>query len=130
MDRGERLRAYLVTLGVAAAMLSAPIRGEDDFPLSTFPMFSTRRPDWTWVARAYLETPDGASVSLSPNLVAGTSEPMQAVVSLRRANRRGVAPRLCRAIDRVELSLIGSFVGHVEPRRREERARCPVEVPE
>lgn len=74
-----------------------PVR-KDDFPLSTYPMFATRRKD----ARLYLEYviatgPAGARRHVPPELVA-SPEVMQAIVSVHAAVARGDATGLCRRV--------------------------------
>lgn len=57
----------------------------DGFPLSTYPMFATDRGREARVATAVGLTAHGERVRLSPELLAGTDEPMIAVGAARDA---------------------------------------------
>lgn len=140
----EALHAYLISAGAVALVLSPLAHGQDGFPLSTYPMFSARRPAVATIARALAASADGEEISLSPRLVSGSSEPMQAVSTVNRAFASGTpaAEALCRAIaDRVgtekpealevrleliEVDVEGWFAGERSPRRRQRFATCPV----
>lgn len=146
--RRSRLRAhaYGLTALVALLILSPLVRGVDDFPLSTYPMFSSKRPAWAWVSRAVALDAAGQAQPLSPSLVA-SGEPMQAVATLRRTFARGktasaalcteIAGRVAKSrpgavkvrLDQAEVSVLGWFAGNREPRSVYLRAECPVRAP-
>lgn len=95
--RGGAARAWAITLGLAAAVLwpLAWPRGQDSFPLSTYPMFS--RPDLGRVvplAHARLLGPAGRARPAPPELV-GTPEVMVAKALVEAAIARGEAQALC-----------------------------------
>jgi hypothetical protein len=98
-------------LAVSLAMLAAvawplgrdPLRG-DSFPLSTYPMFATPRPDARLRMAYVIATgPDGRRRHVPPALVA-SPEVMQTIITVQRAVARGEAPALCR---RVAAGLVG-----------------------
>lgn len=96
----SRVRAYLFGWGVIAAV-AYPVtfpQGRDSYPLSSYPMFSARRERPTvYFARAV--GPAGEAQRVPPELV-GSSEVMQAAVTVRRAVQGGTKRmrRLCRTI--------------------------------
>lgn len=117
----------------------------DSFPLSTYPMFSRARPETMWAATARAVTADGDEVVVATSDIA-TSEPMQAVATLKRALDGGpaAARALCRDIAgrvadepgvvAVELRweqypVLGYFRGETEPRAVRRVARCAVASP-
>lgn len=136
--------AYGLTAALTLAVLSPLLHGRDGFPLSTYPMFSARRPDVAWIARAEGETSSGQARALSPTLVSGSAEPMQAVSTLNRAfaSGRAGAKRLCREIakratggeiarvrlERIQVSVLGYFDGE-GPRAVTPMATCTVGSP-
>lgn len=112
------LGVTVVTMvAVAWPLAWHPVRG-DSFPLSTYPMFASRRPG----AKLYLEYlvatgPDGARRHVPPELIAN-HEVIQAIVTVQQAVSRGDAKGLCtrvaarvardRRFDRMDtLSVIG-----------------------
>ncbi len=95
----EALKAWglgLMVLGAVAwpALQDPP---KDGFPLSTYPMFSSRRGK-PWVHVASGVTAEGELVRLSPRIAAGGPEVMQASATLARAVRRGRAAAICEEI--------------------------------
>lgn len=87
----------VAAVAVAWPVTRHPVAG-DSFPLSTYPMFATRRKD----ARLYLEYvvatgPDGRRRHVPPALVA-SPEVMQTMVSIHAAVARGDAAGLCRRV--------------------------------
>jgi hypothetical protein len=91
----ERIHAYLVSIAILAAMLVPlswdPLRG-DSFPLSPYPMFSRPKPD-ARVTVTYVVGITGGDGRrrLSPQLVIGNREVLQARVSIARARNAGAA---------------------------------------
>lgn len=92
--------AYVAGLGLAA-LVAAPAFGNpprDSFPLSTYPMFSTRRAMPVLEQVVALER-DGTTRPVPPELIVN-DEVMQAAVTVRQAVRGGPATMdaLCRRI--------------------------------
>ena len=86
---------------VAPAVLPDP---EDDFPISTYPMFTIERGEVVDLDTAVLVDHDGRH-RLSPQVVGGTSEPVSASVAVTRAIQEGPVSLelLCQDIaDRVD----------------------------
>lgn len=88
----------LVTLGAVGWPLTRHPAWGDSFPLSTYPMFATRRPG----AKLYLEYmvatgPGGARRHVPPRLIAN-AEVMQAIVTVQQSVRRGESMALCRRV--------------------------------
>lgn len=139
----EGLRAWLAVAVALAAMAWPVARGRDGYPLSTYPMFSRPRPARERVDRAVGLRGD-ERVAL-PLRVVGGEEPMQVVVTLRRAIRSGRAGTLCgdvagrvaadpglADVDAVEIaSEVHDALAYFDsedpaPVRRDVRARCEV----
>jgi len=97
----SRLAAAILSIGFVAIVLEPVVRSpdEDGFPLSTFPMFATRRPANVAVSYARGVTAAGVQRELTPGLL-GTDEVMQAFAMLQRAVDAGPPARqaLCQAI--------------------------------
>ena len=85
-----RAKAYALTLVLGAAVLLPAIPGlmGDDFPISTYPMFSGRQSETATIARAEGVRVDGSATRLEPSLVAN-DEVIQAFETLRQAIRQG-----------------------------------------
>jgi hypothetical protein len=98
---GSRLAAAIVSIGLIGAALAPIVRSpdDDDFPLSTFPMFATPRPATLGMAYALGVTGEGRARPLKPRHL-GTGEVMQAFAMLQRAADGGGVDRaaLCAAI--------------------------------
>lgn len=133
----------LVALVVAWPALRRP--PTDGFPLSTYPMFASDRGPVSVVATAVGRTADGARLRLSPELLAGSDEPMLAISTARRAVGAGdevawcaeVALRVSRSagggdrIAEVEVVVethdaVAHLVDDAPPLDVEVRAACPV----
>ena len=98
MTVAQRWYAYLFSLAVVLAIL-APLLGDpqkdDSFPLSTYPMFSTRR-DNPKISKIVAVDANGESRPLPPQVL-GTEEVMQAAMTVARAARNKKKARaLCR----------------------------------
>lgn len=99
MDRA-RVFAVAVSVALVGATL-LPLRRnpyDDGFPLSTYPMFASKRPIVGSFTYALGETKDGKRRTLSPSLIAGTGEILQALQVVDRALRNGSLPELCKSI--------------------------------
>lgn len=97
------MRAYAaaVSLALIAATLWPLVRDprDDGFPLSTYPMFASKRPTEQTFRYALGETAGGSRRTLSPLLV-GTAEVLQAIRVFDHAFAGGKPEmtRLCHAI--------------------------------
>lgn len=99
MDRA-RLYAVAVSVALVGATL-LPLRREpydDGFPLSTYPMFASKRATVQTYTYALGVTNDGKRRTLSPSIIGGTGEVLQALQVVERAQRGGSLPELCRSI--------------------------------
>jgi hypothetical protein len=143
------LVAAVVVLGVVPFVLE-----RDSFPLSDFPMFSSRRTTTESVDTAVAVSDDGSRQHrLTPSLISGSDEPVTAAVTVSRAiedNRvdalcRDIAARVARADPSWLADLAGSGMGTIEvvtethdalryfdgdrtPLQRNVRAACPIGV--
>lgn len=146
MSLRRALHAYGLALAVVFLLLSPLLHGKDDFPLSTYPMFSRKRPEVAWIARASAVDKEERQVLLSPSLIA-SSEPMQAVATLNRAlSRPSTARVLCKEIagrvarstssslaplqevrlDLLKVSVLGWFQTEQKPLEVRPKAHCPI----
>jgi hypothetical protein len=91
--------AVLVSTAVIAATLEPLLRkpADDGFPLSTYPMFATRRPTVQTFHYALAVTADGKRRTLSPAMI-GSGEILQALRVISNAVERGKTKPLCEAI--------------------------------
>jgi hypothetical protein len=74
------------------------VQGHDSFPLSTFPMFSTRRTTTEQVDTAVGLRADGSVERLSPERIGGTDEVILAAATVTNAIVTADTPQLCREI--------------------------------
>jgi len=102
MDRA-RVMAAVVSIGMIAATLSPLARDpyDDGFPLSTYPMFASKRPRTLTFHYALGEGRAGERITLTPGLV-GTGEVLQAMRIIDTAVNRGklVTRALCEDVAR------------------------------
>lgn len=70
----------------------------DGFPLSTYPMFASDRGATSTISTAVGITEDGAVVRLSPEVLAGSDQPMQAISTASAAIRDGWSDRWCEQV--------------------------------
>ncbi len=100
MDRA-RIAAAVISLGLVAVTLWPVTKDprDDGFPLSTYPMFASKRPTVQTYRYALGETAAGERRILSPRMI-GTGEVLQALRILQRATGggQGESVRLCDAI--------------------------------
>jgi hypothetical protein len=99
VDRRRRVLVLVATALVVAwpALRQPPT---DGFPLSTYPMFATDRGAVSVVATAVGRTDRGDVVRLSPELLAGTDEPMMAIATARREVDGGRPREWCAEVAR------------------------------
>ena len=91
----------VVTLAVLGAVWwPARPGGRDGFPLSSYPMFGYARRPTSVVETVLGVTADGRRVPLSPERLAGVSQPKLALERVREAIVRGRADALCRDVAR------------------------------
>jgi hypothetical protein len=82
--------AIVVVVGVVPLALD-----RDSFPLSTYPMFSSRRSSTESVDTAILVEGSGGTTRLDPSDIAGTDEVILAAVAVSDALRDATADLLC-----------------------------------
>lgn len=141
-----RLRAYLVTVPLLVAML-LPLgwpAGRDDFPISSYPMFTKKRDPVMDVVHVLAVAEDGRQIPVSPDYVANGAV-MQAAATIRRAIANQQADLLCAQVAKnlppslrtttsalVVATSTYDLVRYFRepdgrrPRRRVEHARCQV----
>ena len=125
----------VIVLLVAAPAVRPP--SDDSFPLSTYPMFSLARPQQTTVSSAAGFDAAGTRLRLSPRVVGGTVEVIQAVGTVAQAIGAGTTVELCRevlaeapdAVVAVEIvtetyDVIAYFDGDEDPLASTVHARC------
>jgi hypothetical protein len=131
--------SLVIAAGVALPLLGSP--GNDDFPLSTYPMFSGRKTAEADIAHAVAVSSDGQRRVLPPDAILN-DEVIQAFETLRRTIARGPADtrELCEAIaERVRHSgdvaveivtdrydAVRYFEGEREPLATTVHVRCEV----
>ena len=92
--------AYALLLGAVALTLSPLLRGgKDEFPLSSYPMFSNPKDEAAVVDQAVLVFADRSERIVTPGQL-GTDEVLQAEAILTRAVRGGktTSARLCELV--------------------------------
>lgn len=97
----ERRRGPVLVAVAVAVVVLWPAVGpteSDSFPLSTYPMFARDRGDNARVDTVVARRPSGERERLSPELIAGTDEPIQAAATVSRAISAGESPALCAAV--------------------------------
>lgn len=128
----------IVVLGVVPLALD-----RDSFPISTYPMFSTRRSTREPVDTALFIDSSGHEVILDPPTIAGTDEPIIATVMITNALNDGTADHFCLDIagrlgpdrvGRVEIvtvvyDALGWFEGDHQPISRVVHTSCDVGGP-
>lgn len=143
-----RARAYLVTMPLLAAVL-VPLgwpHGRDGFPLSSYPMFTTKRDVVMDVLHVLAVDAAGRTTPVSPDHVANGAV-MQSAATIRRAITGGRADELCARVARqlpaderrrvrelvVATTTFDATRYFVDPDgkrplRRTTHARCPIEA--
>jgi hypothetical protein len=89
------IAAVLVVIGIVPLVLD-----RDSFPLSTYPMFSTRRSTAETVDTAVAVDADGTIRRLGPQRIAGTDEIILATATVSGAINAGTVDQLCTEIAR------------------------------
>jgi hypothetical protein len=105
--------AVLVAVALVMAWPALRRPPVDGYPLSTYPMFATDRGDTSTIATAVGVTSGGEVVRLSPEMLSGSDEPMQAISTAANAVRDGRADAWCAQV----AARVGDDVESVEVRR-------------
>src|SRR5688500_13501502 len=94
-----KLRDYLFGAVLVIAVLPPLVRSGDDFPISTYPMFSGTREREATITHAIGVDADGSRAVLPPRVVTN-DEVVQAFETLRKAVRDGggASAELCRYV--------------------------------
>ncbi|MDG2112946.1 MAG: hypothetical protein P8N02_10075 [Actinomycetota bacterium] len=123
MRRGEVSRAMIISLLLAGLVLWPIVRRPlpDSFPHSTYPMFSENREPVADIELALGQDIDGADISLSPELIAGTEEVIVAGSLIRTTVRSGEA----RVVD-----LCHSIAARIADTDRSDIARPDIAAPQ
>ncbi|MGI9648726.1 MAG: hypothetical protein ACR2OI_09430 [Acidimicrobiia bacterium] len=134
-NRARCLFGAVLVLLVAAPVVRSP--ANDSFPFSTYPMFSLARPAETSVSSAVGYDAADTRLTLSPRVVGGTIEVIQAAGTVIQAISAGTSDALCRevlaqapsevvAIEIVTetYDVVAYFDGDEEPVQRTVHARC------
>jgi hypothetical protein len=136
MNAGRTIQ-YIVGAALVLGVLWPVVGGDDDFPLSTYPMFSGKQPREATITHAIGIDTDGSRAVLPPRVVAN-DEVIQAFETLRKAARSTaasadlcgyVAQRAPRDVIAVEIisdrfDAIAYFEGDRVPRSSTVHARC------
>lgn len=93
-------RWALATAVVVVAMLVPVALDRDDFPLSTYPMYSEARPSTVVLPTAVAVDAAGERQRLSLDVIAGVDDPLIAAAELRDAIAADRADDACAAVAR------------------------------
>jgi hypothetical protein len=94
---GRRTR-ILITAGVVGALVAPVILDRDDFPLSTYPMYSRSRGDAVTFATAQAVDEAGSPTTLTLAVIGDSDDPLIVAGELRDAIRDGRALQRCEEI--------------------------------
>jgi hypothetical protein len=94
---GRRTR-ILITLGIAGALVVPVLLDRDDFPLSTYPMYSRSRGDVVTFATAQAVDAGGRTTTLTLSVIGDSDDPLIVAGELRDAIRDGRAQQRCEEI--------------------------------
>lgn len=135
---GRRWRR-LVTVLVLLALVSPALRDRDSFPLSTYPMYASARPQTVWFSTVVGVDDAGEEVRLSLQTVARTDDALVGQSRVASAIERGVADELCaevaerapEGVARVEVvverhDVVDRAAGRDSSLDRDVRASCEV----
>lgn len=116
--RTRRVIARLVGLVIVVVIGIVPVAlDRDSYPLSTYPMFSSRRTAIEPVHTAVVVSPDGTIRRLSPTQISGNDEVIIAAQLVYRSIRSDGGEVLCTDIaSRLPASLVGADVEIVTER--------------
>ncbi|MEX0847075.1 MAG: hypothetical protein WD023_04780 [Ilumatobacteraceae bacterium] len=133
------LRLAALIVGVAV-LISPALRDRDSVPLSTYPVYSSVRPDVATFVTVHGERADGSIHRLSMDVIAQTDDPLIANSRLAGAVAAGRAEGVCAEIaERAPNDVIAVVVvrerhdvvaaarGEDSLLRRDELARCAVQ---
>jgi hypothetical protein len=92
-------RGRIVVTAAVIGALAAPVAlDRDDFPLSTYPMYSRTRGEEVTFATAQAVLADGQTAVLSLSVIGRSDDPLIVAGELRAAIRAGEADGRCAAI--------------------------------
>ena len=94
---GRRAR-ILITAAVVGALVAPVALNEDGFPLSTYPMYSRSRGDAVTFATAQAVDDNGATTTLTLEVIGASDDPLIVAGELRDAIRDGRAQQRCAEI--------------------------------
>lgn len=94
---GRRAR-ILITSGVVAALLAPVVFDRDDFPLSTYPMYSRARGGAVTLATAQAVDQNGETSALTLGVIGDSDDPLIVAGELRDAIRDDRAGDRCEEI--------------------------------
>lgn len=137
--RAALLRVAAVVVGVGV-LVSPVVRDHDSFPLSTYPVYSSARPDTATFVTAHGLRADGSPRPLSMDVIARTDDPLIAASRMNRAAQEGRSADVCaqiagRAPDdvvavvvvRERHDVVAAARGDRSVRSSDELARCEVQ---
>lgn len=132
-----RRRRWLITAVVLAAVVSPALRDRDSFPLSTYPMYASARPEVVAFPIVVGYDAGGDQVRLSLQVVARTDDALIGQARVRGAIDDGEADGLCAevaarapdTVERVEVvterhDVVDLAAGRVAPLDRDVHASC------
>lgn len=97
-ERTERARRAVVTAGVVGLLTLPVVADRDDFPLSTYPMYSrTRTSEVSFVTANGIDA-DGERSRLGLEVIGASDDPLVVAGELRADLRSGRQDDRCRAI--------------------------------
>ncbi|MDW3179869.1 MAG: hypothetical protein R8J94_20935 [Acidimicrobiia bacterium] len=95
----ERRWFRATILAVVVLLLSLPVvRDEDDFPLSTYPMYATARGDEVSLVTAWGRDSNGQRGELGLGIIGSSDDPLIVAGELRSSIRAGEVADRCREI--------------------------------
>ena len=96
--KARRWRQPVVLSGVVGLLAVPVLIDSDDFPLSTYPMYSRTRPAEVDFVTAHGVSDDGAIVALGLRVIGASDDPLVVAGELRAAVRAGRAGERCAEI--------------------------------
>ena len=110
MDRSPKPYVAFGAVVLLVGLLP-PLLKRDSFPLSTYPMFSSRRSSTESVDTAVFVDGAGRIIRLDPDVIAGIDEPILATQTVRNAISQGHTAQLC---DEIAGRFGSTESGHIE----------------
>jgi hypothetical protein len=94
----SRRTRIVITVGVAVALVVPVVLDRDNFPLSTYPMYSRARGDAVTFATAQAVDGSGATTTLTLGVIGDSDDPLVVAGELRGAISDGRASERCAEI--------------------------------